>query len=101
MSNLANFEFVAIDITRKNYLYWILNVEIYLDAMGLGNVIKEINKVSDQLICSYNNIIMRRDFTNILNLFDIFLWLNKTKSFFIENHETFPIGSCITPSRFC
>jgi len=35
---------------------------------------------------------MRRDFTNILNLFYTFLWLNKTMSFFIENHETYPIG---------
>jgi len=43
MSNLANFEFVTLDITRKNYLYWILDVEIYLDAMGLGDAIKEIN----------------------------------------------------------
>jgi len=36
MSNL-NFEFV----TRKNYLYSILNVEIHLDAMGLSDIIKE------------------------------------------------------------
>jgi len=30
MSNLAKFEFVIIDITRKNYLCWILNGEINL-----------------------------------------------------------------------
>jgi len=38
---------VTLDITRKNYLYWILNVEIYLDAMDLGDTIKEINKASE------------------------------------------------------
>jgi len=27
---------VTLDITRKNSLYWILNVEIYLDAMDIG-----------------------------------------------------------------
>jgi len=37
---------------RKNYLYWILNVEIHLDVMGLSNTIKEINKSSEQLIYS-------------------------------------------------
>jgi len=41
MSNLANFEFVTLDITRKNNLYWILNVEIHLDTMGLSDTIKE------------------------------------------------------------
>jgi len=46
MSNLSNFEFVTIDITRKNYLYRILNIEIYLGAMDFGDAIKEINKAS-------------------------------------------------------
>jgi len=50
MPNLTNFkfvEFVTLDITRKNYLYWVLNVEIHLDAMGIDDTIKEINKVSE------------------------------------------------------
>jgi len=34
MLNLANFEFVTFNITRKNNLYWILNAEIHLDAMS-------------------------------------------------------------------
>jgi len=38
MSNLTNFEF---DISRKNYLYWTLNVEIHLDAMGIGILLKK------------------------------------------------------------
>jgi len=40
MSNLTHLEFVTLDIMRKNYLYWILNV----DVMGLGDTIKERNK---------------------------------------------------------
>ena len=33
--NVAKFGFVTLDITRKNSLYWILNVEIHLDAMDI------------------------------------------------------------------
>ena len=48
MSNLAKLEFVALDITSKNYLSWILNAEIHLYAMGLRDTIKEANKASNQ-----------------------------------------------------
>ena len=34
--NVAKFGIVTFDITRKNSLYWILNIEIYLDAMDIG-----------------------------------------------------------------
>ena len=39
MSNLAKFEFVALDISSKNYLFWILDVEIHVDAIKLENTI--------------------------------------------------------------
>ena len=48
MSNLAKLEFVALNISGKNYLSWILNVEIHLDAMNLRNTIKEANDASLQ-----------------------------------------------------
>ena len=41
MSNVAKFEFVTLDTARKNYLYWILNVKIHLDAMGLVMPLKK------------------------------------------------------------
>ena len=46
MSNLTNLEFVALDIFKKNYLSWILDAEIYLIAMNLGNIIQEKNQAS-------------------------------------------------------
>ena len=46
MSNLTKLEFVAHDISGKNYLSWILNAEIHLDAMNLGARIKEGNLAS-------------------------------------------------------
>jgi len=39
--NVAKFKFVTLDITRKNYLYSILNFEIHLDAMDLGIPLKK------------------------------------------------------------
>ena len=48
MSNLAKLEFVALDIMGKNFLSWILDAEIHLDANGLGNTIKEKNTTSIQ-----------------------------------------------------
>ena len=48
MTNLVKLEFVALDITSKNYLSWILDVEIYLDAIGPGDTIKDDNETSSQ-----------------------------------------------------
>ena len=46
MSNLTKLEFVAIDISGKNYLSWILDTEIQLTSMNLGETIKERNEKS-------------------------------------------------------
>ena len=48
MLNITNVEFVVLDITGKNYLSWILDVEIHLDAVNLGVAIKEGNQESLQ-----------------------------------------------------
>nr|GLL24690.1 uncharacterized protein LOC109176566 [Ipomoea trifida] len=48
MSNLANLEFVGLDISGKNYLSWALDVEMHLNAKGLGETIKESNDASIQ-----------------------------------------------------
>ena len=48
MSNIAKLEFAALDISGKNYLSWILDAKIHLDAMNLGNTIKEGNVASQQ-----------------------------------------------------
>ena len=46
MSNLTKLEFVALDISGNNYLSWILDAEIHLDALNLGETIKETNSAS-------------------------------------------------------
>ena len=48
MSKNSSLNFIAIDIFGKNYLSWILNVEINLEAANLGETIKEGNQKSLQ-----------------------------------------------------
>ncbi|XP_009787692.1 uncharacterized protein [Nicotiana sylvestris] len=48
MSNLSKLEFVALDISGKNYLSWVLDAEIHLAAKGLGNTITQGNEASSQ-----------------------------------------------------
>ena len=48
MTNLAKLEFIALDITKKNYMSWILDVEMHLQSMGLIDTIKENNNSSLQ-----------------------------------------------------
>ena len=48
MLNLTKLEFVALDISGKNYLSWILDAGIHLDAMNLGATIKQGNQTSLQ-----------------------------------------------------
>ena len=48
MSNLTKLEFNALDISGNNYLTWILDAEIHLNAMGLGDTIKGGNIKSEQ-----------------------------------------------------
>ncbi|KAL4632821.1 hypothetical protein ACB092_04G078600 [Castanea dentata] len=48
MSNLTKLEFTTLDISGKNYLSWILDVEIHLEAMAFAEAIKDDNEESPQ-----------------------------------------------------
>ncbi|XP_070039186.1 uncharacterized protein [Nicotiana tomentosiformis] len=48
MSNLSKLEFVALDISRKNYLSWVLDAEIHLAVKGLGDIITQGNEASSK-----------------------------------------------------
>ena len=41
MSNLTKIEFVALEITGKNYMPWTIDVEMHLESLGLTEIIKE------------------------------------------------------------
>ena len=40
MKNLAKLKFLALDIMGKNYLSWVLDAKIHMDAMSHGDTIK-------------------------------------------------------------
>ncbi|XP_070677589.1 uncharacterized protein [Malus domestica] len=48
MMNLAKLDFVALDITGKNYLTWAMDTKIHLEAGNLGETIKEENSAFSQ-----------------------------------------------------
>ncbi|XP_070028711.1 uncharacterized protein [Nicotiana sylvestris] len=48
MTDIMKRKFVALEISGKNYMTWVLNAEIHLDAMGLGDAIKDKTKASTQ-----------------------------------------------------
>ncbi|XP_068320081.1 uncharacterized protein [Pyrus communis] len=48
MTNLAKLDFVALDITGKNYLTWVVDTKIHLEAGNLEETIKEENSASSQ-----------------------------------------------------
>jgi len=46
MLNLMKLEFIALDISKNIFLPWIFDVEIHLEAVNLGETIKEENNAS-------------------------------------------------------
>jgi hypothetical protein len=48
MLNLTKLEFTLLDIYKNNYLSWIFDTEIHLEAMNLRETIKEENNISLQ-----------------------------------------------------
>ncbi|KAM3361757.1 hypothetical protein P3S68_016611 [Capsicum galapagoense] len=47
-NNLTKCEFVVIQSSGKNYISWVLDTEIHLDSMDLGDAIKKENTTSSQ-----------------------------------------------------
>ncbi|KAM2595596.1 hypothetical protein TB2_040135 [Malus domestica] len=48
MANLAQLDFFALDITGKNYLTWVMDTKIHLEAGNLRETINEDNSASSQ-----------------------------------------------------
>ena len=48
MSNISKLEFVALDVSGKNYLSWVLDADIHLQAKGLGDTINDETETSAQ-----------------------------------------------------
>ena len=44
----TKFEFISYDITGRNYMAWVIDIEMHLESMGLTETIKEMNSMSSQ-----------------------------------------------------
>ncbi|XP_015087049.1 uncharacterized protein LOC107030191 [Solanum pennellii] len=67
MANLTKLESVALQSLDRNYLSWVLDAEIHLDAMGIGDSIKEENKASKQK-CARAIIFLNHHLDEILKI---------------------------------
>ena len=48
MANLTKLDFVALDVSGKNYLSWVLDAELHLASSKLGETIKKNTNSSEQ-----------------------------------------------------
>ena len=48
MSNIMKLQYDALEISGDNYLSWLLDAELHLNSMGLGDTIKDKNAKSGQ-----------------------------------------------------
>ena len=48
MPSLPKLEFVALNISAKNYLSWVFDAQIHLNAKGLENTIIKENEAFNQ-----------------------------------------------------
>ena len=72
MVNLAKLDFVALDIIVKNYLTWVLDAKIHLEARNVGDTIKEGNNASYQdranamiFICHHLDEGLKREYLTV------------------------------------
>ncbi|GAV91161.1 hypothetical protein CFOL_v3_34560, partial [Cephalotus follicularis] len=48
MANIKNQKFIALDISEKNYLSWVLDVKLHLSTKKLRHTIEEDKAVSNE-----------------------------------------------------
>ncbi|XP_049385565.1 uncharacterized protein LOC125849522 [Solanum stenotomum] len=113
MSNLSKLEFVALDISGNNYLSWVLDAEIHLDAKGLGSTITnglkvEYLTVKDPLELwtglkeRYDHLkatqqYCERGFKKYSELISYLLVAEQHNILLLKNHEARPTGTTLLP----
>ena len=91
MSKISSLSFIALDISGKNYLYWVLDAEINLEAGNLREIIKEENQRSLQ-DCAKTLIFLRHHLHEDLKIeyltvkYHLILWTELKKKF--DHHKT-------------
>nr|GEZ87775.1 hypothetical protein [Tanacetum cinerariifolium] len=120
MANLAKVEFLALDITGKNYLSWVLDAKIHLNANGIGDTVKEKNKTSVQdkakamiFLCHHFHEALKTKYLTVKD--PLMLWNNlkdrydhqktmilprapeQNNELLMKNHETHATGTAPFP----
>ncbi|XP_070029995.1 uncharacterized protein [Nicotiana sylvestris] len=120
MSNLYKLEFVALDISGKSYMSWVLDAEIHLDAMGLEDTIKDKNGASKQdhakamiFLCHHLDEGLKMEYLTVKD--PVILWNNlkdrydhlkmvvlphapeQHNGLLMKNHKSRSTGSCSFP----
>ncbi|PIN26939.1 hypothetical protein CDL12_00296 [Handroanthus impetiginosus] len=113
MANLAKFEFVPLDISGKNYLSWVVDAKMHLNAMGLENTIVEKNKTTIQnrvkamiflrhhldesLKIEYLTQYREKGFKKYSELISCLLVAEQNNELLMKNRESRPTGSSPFP----
>ncbi|XP_068305056.1 uncharacterized protein [Pyrus communis] len=126
MANLAKLEFAALDITGKNYLTWVLDTKIHLEAGNLGDTIREESNSSSQdrnysqmKLCGdiiteehmlektlstfhASNVLLQqqyraRGYTEYNQLISVLLVAEQNDELLMKNHNSRPTGSAPFP----
>ncbi|XP_056685788.1 uncharacterized protein [Spinacia oleracea] len=106
MSNLTKLEFVPLDITGKNYLSWVSDAEIHLDAKDLGETIKQGNKATSQnkakaMIFLRHHLhetqYREKGFKKYFELVSCLLVAEQNNELLMKNHKSRPTGSTPFP----
>ncbi|XP_070662202.1 uncharacterized protein [Malus domestica] len=110
MANLAKLDFVALDITGKNYLTWVVDVKIHLEAGNLGETINDEKSASSQdrakaiifirhhldegLKSEYLTV---EDLLALWKLISVLLVAKQNNELLLKNHQSQPTGSAPFP----
>lgn len=95
MSNLIKLEFGALDILRKNYLSWILDIKIHLDIINFGITLKGRNDTPLQehvkaliFLCHHIDQGLKGDYVMLKET--LILWSNLRKQYDYQNIMILP-----------
>ncbi|XP_075076312.1 uncharacterized protein LOC107826886 [Nicotiana tabacum] len=123
MSNLSKLEFVALDISEKNCLSWVLDAVIHLAAKGLGDTITQakdpfelwtgLKERYDHLkatillraryewmhlqLQDFKTQYRERGFKKYYELISCLLVVEQHNTLLLKNHEDRPTGSAPLP----
>ncbi|CAN6697731.1 unnamed protein product [Malus baccata var. baccata] len=111
MANLAKLDFAALDITGKNYLTWVLDTKIHLEAVNLEYTIREESSSYSQdraktiiFIRRHLDETLKSEYLTVEDLLPLWKALRNrcnhqtmNNELLMKNHNSQPTGSALFP----